>query len=334
MSGLKLFLLGAPHIERESALVEVERRKVIALIAYLAVTGQEHSRDALATLLWPNADQGHARGALRRDISVLNKTLGAEWLDVEEQAVGLRRSVGLWMDLEQFHNLLAVCRMHGHPEAEVCSACIASLTEAVTLYRDDFLAGFTLRDSPAFDEWQFFHTERLRRELAGALERLARGHSAQAEFDMAIGYARRWLALDSLHEPAHRHLMQLYAWSGQRNAALRQYVECVRVLERELGAPPRRRRPNCMKRSKKTGCRRSRQLLGSSIEERNQQVRIICRLAREVRQNESGFLHTLGNRSPRSTALCAVGWWAASVNWRWQSHSGAEPSLAKARFCW
>jgi predicted ATPase/Tfp pilus assembly protein PilF len=32
--------------------------------------------------------------------------------------------------------------------------------------------------------------------------------------------------------------MQLYAWSGQRAAALRQYAECERVLDQELGVPP------------------------------------------------------------------------------------------------
>ncbi|MBI4771759.1 MAG: AAA family ATPase, partial [Chloroflexi bacterium] len=45
-------------------------------------------------------------------------------------------------------------------------------------------------------------------------------------------------ALDPLHEPAHRHLMRLYAWSDQRAAALRQYRECVRVLDQELGVSP------------------------------------------------------------------------------------------------
>ncbi|NIU61937.1 MAG: tetratricopeptide repeat protein, partial [Pseudomonas stutzeri] len=92
-----------------------------------------------------------------------------------------------------------------------CSDCLAVLEEAVALYRDDFMAGFTLRDSGPFDEWQLFQTEGLRDELAGALERLVRCHSAQGEYEPAIGYARRWLALDPLHEPTHRHLMQLYA---------------------------------------------------------------------------------------------------------------------------
>ncbi|HEX9076629.1 MAG TPA: AAA family ATPase, partial [Anaerolineae bacterium] len=70
------------------------------------------------------------------------------------------------------------------------------------------------------------------------LERLTYFHGRQSEFDQAIPYALRWLSLDPLHEPAHRHLMQLYAANGQRAAALRQYLECVRVLKAELGVEP------------------------------------------------------------------------------------------------
>ena len=47
-----------------------------------------------------------------------------------------------------------------------------------------------------------------------------------------------WLALDELQEPAHRLLIELYARAGDRMAALRQYRECVRVLDRELGVAP------------------------------------------------------------------------------------------------
>src|SRR5579859_3824038 len=96
----------------------------------------------------------------------------------------------------------------------------------------------SLRDSPGFDDWQFYQADTLRREFASALERLARCHSAQHHFDTAIAYARRWLSLDKLHEPAHRQLMSLYVWAGQRTAALQQYRECVQALEQELGVSP------------------------------------------------------------------------------------------------
>lgn len=238
MSAPNLFLFGAPRLERDGVPIEVDTRKAIALIAYLAVTRQSHSRDALATLLWEDYDQSRARAALRRTLSVLHTALGAGQLEIEREAIGLNPNASLRVDVDQFRTRLAECQTHGHPPLEVCSVCVTPLAEAAALYRDDFLAGFTLRDSPNFDEWQFFQTESLRRDLASALEKLVLYHSTQKEVERAIIYARRWLGLDPLHEPVHRHLMQLYVLAGERAAALRQYQECVRVLQQELGVPP------------------------------------------------------------------------------------------------
>ena len=238
MPGLTLSLLGPPRVERDGQAIEVDTRKAIALVAYLAMTRQRHSRDALAALLWPENGQTGARAALRRTLSALNKALEDGWLNVDRETVELPRGAGLWVDVDDFRERLAECRTHGHPESEICPACTRPLREAVSLYRDDFLAGFTLRDSPTFDEWQFFQAESLRRELASALERLVHCYANLGEFEAAIPYARRWLALDPLHEPAHRELMCLYVWAGQRAAAVHQYRECVRVLEQELGVPP------------------------------------------------------------------------------------------------
>jgi predicted ATPase/DNA-binding SARP family transcriptional activator len=238
MSSFKLSLLGPPHLECDGVPLGLDRNKNMALIAYLAVTGQSHSREALVTLLWPELEPSRARANLRRNLSMLRKALGGEWLVADRETIGLDPSADLWLDVDRFHSLLLAWQEHGHPEADVCPECLTALAEAVELYRGDFLEGFTLRDSPNFDEWQFFQTEGLRQELASALEKLVRGHSAQGVYESAIPYARRWVALDPLHEPAHRCLMQLYAWSGQRAAALRQYEECERVLQEELGMPP------------------------------------------------------------------------------------------------
>src|SRR6266849_2178954 len=238
MSHLALFLLGPPRIERDGVVINMDTRKAVALIAYLAVTRQRHTRDALATLLWPEYDQANARSALRRTLSTLNKALAGNWLDIEREAIGLAQSSSLWLDVDEFNKRLAESRKHAHPAPERCPVCLKLLTEAVSLYRGDFMAGFSLRDSASFDDWQFFQADSLRSDLANALEQLAHCHTVQNNFEAAITYARRWLALDRLHEPAHRQLMQLYAWAGQRAAAIRQYRECVQVLEQELGVSP------------------------------------------------------------------------------------------------
>lgn len=249
MSRLSLYLLGAPRIERGGAPVQVNTRKAIALLAYLALTAESHGRDALVNLLWPEADQIHGRTALRSTLYVLRKALAGPspagkgatqvtWLNAERETIGLDPQAQVWLDVGQFHRHLCECQVHGHPAADVCPDCLPPLTAAVALYRGDFMSGFSLKDSFNFDDWQFFQAESLRREFGVALERLVRCHIAQAAFEPAIRYARQWLALDRLNEAAHCQLMRLYAWSGHRPAALRQYQECVQVLESQLGVLP------------------------------------------------------------------------------------------------
>lgn len=238
MATLKLFLFGPPRLEQNNQPLTMSRRKVTALLIYLAVTRQPHSRDALATLFWPGSDQRAARANLRRTLYRLNQVVGDDLLTISPDTIGLNPQADLWLDVDMFQMHVNACLPAQHPAEELEAACLSRLAEAASLYRDDFMAGFTLTDSPDFDEWQFFQTESLRQMLADVLEQLVITHKNRAEFEQAIPYARRWLSLDPLHEPVHRHLMQLYAGSGQQAAALRQYQECVRLLDEEFGVPP------------------------------------------------------------------------------------------------
>ena len=209
-------------MRRDGAPVGFDTRKATALLAHLAVAERARSREALCELLWPDQDPEHARGALRRTLSALRKAVGEEWVDTTGDSVALR--AGAAVDVAQFRSLAA-----GDVEA---------LTQAVSVFRGELLEGFFLRDSPAFDAWHMREADGLGRELGNALGRLVRGLTERGAYADAVGHAQRWLALDPLHEPAHRELIRLYALSGDRAAALAQYRDCVRTLSQELGVPP------------------------------------------------------------------------------------------------
>jgi hypothetical protein len=51
------------------------------------------------------------------------------------------------------------------------------------------MAGFSLPDSPEFDEWQFFESERLRHLFAEALKRLIGWHTDRAEYERRLSRA-------------------------------------------------------------------------------------------------------------------------------------------------
>src|SRR5438874_8375785 len=238
MTQLMIYLLGSPRFECDGKNINLDTRKASGLIAYLAIAKQRQSRDTLAALLWPEFDQTHARATLRRTLSTLNKALGGSWLEISREYISLNFNAGIWVDVDEFHSHLSECRSHYHLPTEVCSKCLKPLSAAVELYGGDFLAGFSLRDSSNFDEWQFYQADALRREFTSALERLVQCYSTSGNFESAIMYAQQWLAMDRLNESAHRFLIQLFVWNGQQSAALHQYRECVQVLDRELGVGP------------------------------------------------------------------------------------------------
>ncbi len=128
---LEIRLLGAPEINVDGNAAVFDTRKAVALLAYLATTGQTHTRDAVAALLWPDYDQTSARGALRRTLSTLNKALAGDWLAIERETIGLNPQREPWIDLQHFQQALDQCRQHGHGEAAVCARCLPPLHTAV-----------------------------------------------------------------------------------------------------------------------------------------------------------------------------------------------------------
>src|ERR1051325_2725802 len=114
MARLAVTLLGAPHFERDSVPLDLTARKSVALLAYLAATGVSHTRDALAVLFWPEADQEHARGALRYTLAQLKAALGDGWLQVSRDQIGLLAQSDLLVDIRQVQELLAQVQAHSH----------------------------------------------------------------------------------------------------------------------------------------------------------------------------------------------------------------------------
>jgi DNA-binding SARP family transcriptional activator len=134
---LQLRLFGAPEVCVDGQPVRFDTRKAVALLAYLAVTGRPQQRDVLAVLLWPELDQTKARGALRRTLSVASK-IGSS-LRAEQKTV--------WLDTEQTVSDVEQFRVAA---AETGAERWRTASDLAT---EPFMAGFSLRDSPTFDDW-------------------------------------------------------------------------------------------------------------------------------------------------------------------------------------
>ncbi len=236
MAHLALALLGPFQATLDGQpITALTADRLRALLAYLVVeAGREHSREALAGLFWPERSDQEALSALRYALSNLRRAIGdtkaqPPCLLITRHTVQFNRASDYWLDV---NDITWAGREPGSP------ATIEQLSAAIALYRGEFLAGLTIGDSVAFEEWMLLKGEQFRRQALTMLQRLAVLHEQRGDYEPAAACTRQYLTLEPWDEAAHRRLMRLLALGGQRSAALAQYETCRQVLAGELGVEP------------------------------------------------------------------------------------------------
>lgn len=224
-STLVVRTLGGLSVRLDDVELHFATRSLQALFVYLACAprplARPIARDVLAELIWPDRSQEQARTNLRTAVHRLRLDLDP-YLEVTRQSVGVNLAGGAAFDVAEFEASLAT----------------GDLAAATAIYQGDFLAGFYLDGSPAFEQWALLERERLRALALNACQQLIARATAASRIDDAIAATQRLLQLDPLHEPAHRQLMRLHLRAGRRGAALTQYEICRSLLARELDVPP------------------------------------------------------------------------------------------------
>ncbi|MEK6721800.1 MAG: AAA family ATPase [Chloroflexota bacterium] len=223
---LSIRLLGPLEVAVAGRPIVVDTRKALAIVALVAAEGRPFARDELAAIFWPESHDEAARGALRRTLSALRTAVGGVGIVTGRAQVALDQAASN-VDLAEFERLAESSRP-------------ADLEAAAALARGPFLAGFALRDSPAFDDWQAARAMRVERTVGDVLERLAAARLDSGDPGGAVEAARRRVDLDPLDEPGQRRLIELLGQTGDRAGSIRQYRSLVALFDRELGVAPLR----------------------------------------------------------------------------------------------
>jgi DNA-binding SARP family transcriptional activator/predicted ATPase len=240
---LRLTLFGAIQVTLDGSPVDLPYRKSLALLSYLATTGQPHSREALSALLWGESSEDRARASLRTALWHLNEPLES-FLIVDRQSVAFDQDTPHWVDVVEFGEYIGSVReaTRGDDDADdappLTDRQAALLDDAVELYRGEFMAGFAVRNAPDFEDWMLRQREWCRDLAVRALYRLVAYHKAKGEYREGLDSAAQLLVIAPWQEEAHRERMKLLALSGRRNAALAQYEACRQLLKEFLDAEP------------------------------------------------------------------------------------------------
>lgn len=208
-------------------------RTASALLVFLACQQRPFTREHLATFFWEDRNESQAAANLRTALKLLRRPF-APYLTITRQTVAFNHESDHEIDALRFANLLE--QLPG--KRPLTPEAAAQLAAALAHFQGDFMQGFHLPNAPSFEEWQTVQQQQFRRLAEGGLDQLIRYNLANGRYQEGITQADRLLSFNSLHEPTHRHLMELLWRSGQRASALKHYSKLRRLLAEELNVQP------------------------------------------------------------------------------------------------
>lgn len=214
---------------------EWTRKKARQLFQFLITRrGRLVEREEIFEMLYSDVSTDAATRDFKVALNALNHALEPAreageptFIAREESTYGLRAGADVWIDADEFSQLIA------HAEKSNGDAALDLYRRALALYHDDYLIA-----DARYDDWAVAERERLLALYLRAADRLAGEMLARGAFDEAIAWCEKILARDRCWEHAYRLMMQAYAQRGDRVQARRVFEQCVRVLKEELEVEP------------------------------------------------------------------------------------------------
>ncbi|WP_343928308.1 AAA family ATPase [Pigmentiphaga daeguensis] len=205
------------------------------MLAYLALEGGFHTREALAFMLWPDASVQAGRENLRRMLFLLKDALKPDAIESSRDVLRLRAEAGLWTDVGAFTSVL-----DGEQRALAMGAVIDSerIAHAVALYRGEFLQGLELDDAPDFGNWVQMRREQYHQRYLQALGMLVESHEREGNLQAGIECAEQWVTVAPLDDTAWHQMLRLLVKAGQLDRARREFQRYRHLLDMELGTTP------------------------------------------------------------------------------------------------
>jgi DNA-binding SARP family transcriptional activator len=191
--------------------------KAWGLLAYLLRTRVPPSRERLADLLFPEADD--PLGTLRWTLSALRRSLGED-AELGGDPVRLKLPPGTYVDLDVLSR--------------------GSWMEAAELpgLGHELMDGLVFRSSPGFELWLESERRHVAGTTAAVLHEASLALLARGDLEGALRHASALLQLSPYEENAHVLLVRCLSAAGDHEGAARRAEACKELFRRELGRDP------------------------------------------------------------------------------------------------
>jgi DNA-binding SARP family transcriptional activator len=199
-------------------------RKAKTLVKMLALApGHRLHRDAIAEILWPNAELETAANNLYQILHTIRRMIGATSIALNDDVVQLCPAGGLSVDVDLFEQAAAIARR---------SSNITALQHALQLWTGSLLP------EDQYAEWTLEHRARLSETHAAVASLLGSKLLEQGEQEAALALVEPLAAARPLDENLNRVLIDVLAGLGRRWEAIEAYERLRDALDEAYAAEP------------------------------------------------------------------------------------------------
>lgn len=207
---------------------KLKKAKSIVKLLAISPASQVH-RDVALDTLWPELEPDAALNNLHKTLYVARRALEpgvsgpGRFIRFQGDTIGLEIDGDESIDAQRFEARAEAARSSGDP-----SAYRAALDE----YQGELLP------EDRYEEWSIPRRDELAQAFQSLLSEYADLAESAGETDEAVSALQKLISAEPSLESAHLRLMRLYANSGNRHQAIRQYQSLARTLQSEFGLEP------------------------------------------------------------------------------------------------
>ncbi|GHO75302.1 hypothetical protein KSD_30730 [Ktedonobacter sp. SOSP1-85] len=233
LTGLTIYAFGEPTVLLNGQPVKRWRmNRTMELFFFLLDARHPMSKESILTVLWPEYDE-QTNQTFHNTLYYLRKLLGESCVVFQPSGYSLNLAAvygeQVWYDVHIFQQRRSEAEQALAREYHALAK--ESLLEMVQLYRGDY-------GRPFYSDWCTFRRDELRTAYLEARRQLAQIAWNAEAWNESTEHWRQMLHMDNCLEEAHYGLIRCYARQGKRQAALRQYQTCQKLLQEELGVQP------------------------------------------------------------------------------------------------
>ncbi len=186
------------------------------------------TKEEIGLVFWPEASDKEIKFRIKNTVYRLRHAVGRDVIILDQDNYRFNNALDYEYDVESFLKENALGLKAKDPLHK-----LTHFREAAKLYKGAYL--------PEIGEtWVHAVRESLQQIAINILLQTAEIYLDKADFNLALEFCQRALAIDNCLELAYRLSFRIYAAMGDRAAVVKQYSRCCEVLSREINTKPSR----------------------------------------------------------------------------------------------